>query len=90
MVFWYQYHRRTNLWPTYREASLEIDLHYTQIGWQVRKLIEHGWMVKEDRGKQVGLTIDGEKALIDAELIALGKKPKEINIVKNKIKKRNG
>lgn len=47
-------------------------------------------MVKEDRGKQVGLTIDGEKALIDAELIALGKKPKEINIVKNKIKKRNG
>lgn len=90
LVFWYQYHRKTNLWPTYREASLDIDLHYTQIGWQVRKLIDNGWMVKE--GRQIGLTPDGEKALIDAELIALGVKQKDItiSIVQNKIRKRNG
>ena len=88
LVFWYQYHRRTNLWPTYRDAELELDISNVTICYHMKILIKAGWTIKE--GRQVGLTKAGETQLFEAELISTGQKKKApVNLLVNKIKKKD-
>jgi hypothetical protein len=91
LVFWYQYHKDTNFWPTYSEASLELSLSRTTIKFHVDVLVSAEWMAREGKNRQIALTKQGEKQIYQAELISLGEVKREPpNLAMNKMKKRHG
>jgi len=85
LVYWYQYHRELNFWPTLREADLYLDIPFSTIQYHINVLCNAGWITKLNR--QIALTKEGETALYESELISLGKASKKINFVKNIIRK---
>lgn len=64
-----------------------IDIPFGTIQYHIRVLIDAEWLKRINR--QIGLTKEGEKALIEAELITLGKASREVNLTKNKFKKKS-
>jgi DNA-binding MarR family transcriptional regulator len=92
LVYWYQFHKESNLWPTLREAALDIDLAYTTIRFHLKKLEDEGWIITI--GNRSALTKFGERKIREAELISLGNKKLEEHtlikkIIKTKIKKKD-
>lgn len=91
LVFWYQYHVETNLWPTFDKAAKNLGMSKPGIHYSIKRLIEEEWMVKDDGDRgAIALTKYGEGKIFEASLIASGQKKKEIKkseMLVNKIKK---
>lgn len=79
LVYWYQYHVETNLWPTYELASEEIECSKPTICYHIKILLKEGWMTKDETNTRgaVALSKYGESKLFEAALISVGKVQKE-------------
>lgn len=89
LVYWYNYHYKDNLWPSFQNAADDLNLSKFTIHYHVKILISEDWMTKD--GNRTALTKYGEGKIFEASLIASGEKKKEItksDMLINKIKKR--
>lgn len=94
LVYWYQYHLETNLWPSFRSAGEALKISHTAVRYHVKILIREEWMI-EGEGKRsiVGLSKYGESKLFEAFLVGTGRKEKEdttkTDMLINKIKRKS-
>lgn len=94
LVFWYQYHVDTNLWPTFEKAGSALGISKQTICYHVNILEKEEWMIRDHANYRGSFALSkyGEGKLFAASLIASGqavKETKRSTIFSNKARKRS-
>lgn len=94
LVFWYQYHVETNLWPTFEKAADALGLSRPTICYHVNILEKEEWMIRDHANERGSFALSkyGEGKIFTASLIASGeavKETKKSTLFSNKIKKKS-